>query len=69
MALMDAYGLSLMKVEAWGLLWAVTSSAFILSGALISRTGLGANPVRTLLLVNLITWAVAAEALRRWVAA
>lgn len=59
MALMDAYGLSLMKVEAWGLLWAVTSSAFILSGALISRTGLGGNPVRTLLLVNLITWAVA----------
>ena len=60
MALMDAYGLSLMKVEAWGLLWAVTSSAFILSGALISRTGLGANPVRTLLLVNLVTWSVAA---------
>ncbi len=60
MALMDAYGLSLMKVEAWGLLWAVTSSAFILSGALISRTGLGANPVRTLLLVNLVTWAAAA---------
>jgi len=60
MALMDAYGLSLMKVEAWGLLWAVTSSAFILSGALIARTGLGANPVRTLLLVNLVTWAVAA---------
>ena len=60
MALMDAYGLSLMKVEQWGLLWAVTSSAFILSGAVISRTGLGANPVRTLLLVNLIVWAVAA---------
>ena len=60
MALMDAYGLSLMKVEAWGLLWAVTSSAFILSGALIARTGLGANPVRTLLLVNLVTWAAAA---------
>ncbi|MBO9697402.1 MAG: MFS transporter [Sphingopyxis sp.] len=60
MALMDAYGLSLMKVEAWGMLWAVTSSAFILSGALIARTGLGKNPVRTLLLVNLVTWAVAA---------
>lgn len=60
MALMDAYGLSLMKVEEWGLLWAATSSAFILSGALITRTGLGVNPVRTLLLVNLVTWAVAA---------
>lgn len=60
MALMDAYGLSLMKVEAWGVLWAVVSCAFILSGVLIARTGLGKNPLRTLLIVNLIAWAVAA---------
>ncbi len=60
MALMDAYGLSLMKVEAWGLLWAFVSCAFILSGFVISRTGLGKNPLRTLLLVNLAVWAVAA---------
>jgi DHA3 family multidrug efflux protein-like MFS transporter len=60
MALMDAYGLSLMKVEQWGLLWAFVSCAFILSGIVISRTGLGTNPLRTLLLVNLIVWAVAA---------
>jgi len=60
MALMDAYGLSLMPVEQWGLLWAFVSCAFILSGALIARTGLGANPVRTLLLVNFIVWSVAA---------
>ena len=59
MALMDAYGLSLMKVEQWGLLWAFVSCAFILSGMVIARTGLGANPVRTLLLVNLVSWAVA----------
>ncbi len=59
MALMDAYGLSLMKVEEWGLLWAVISCAFILSGMVIARTGLGANPVRTLLLVNLAAWIVA----------
>lgn len=58
MALMDAYGLSLMAVEAWGLLWAFVSCAFILSGIVIARTGLGRNPVRTLLLVNLIIWAV-----------
>ena len=60
MALMDAYGLSLMKVEQWGLLWAFVSCAFILAGMVIARTGLGPNPVRTLLLVNLIIWAVAA---------
>jgi DHA3 family multidrug efflux protein-like MFS transporter len=59
MALMDAYGLSLMEVQAWGLLWALASCSFILSGITIARTGLGANPLRTLLLVNLIVWAVA----------
>jgi DHA3 family multidrug efflux protein-like MFS transporter len=60
MALMDGYGLSLMSVEAWGLLWAAASCAFILSGVIIARTGLGANPLRTLMLVNLAVWLVAA---------
>ena len=59
MALMDGYGLSLMSVENWGLLWAVASCAFIVSGLAIARVGLGKNPLRTLLLVNLITWIVA----------
>ena len=58
MALLDAYGLSLVSVEIWGLLFGVLSTAFILSGIIIARTGLGKNPLRTLLLVNLITWAV-----------
>lgn len=60
MALLDAYGLSLMKVQLWGLLWGLVSCAFILSGVLIARTGLGKNPVRTLLIVNLISWSAAA---------
>jgi DHA3 family multidrug efflux protein-like MFS transporter len=60
MALMDAYGLSLMEVQQWGMLWAVTSLGFILSGALIARTGLGKNPIRTLLLVCLAEWVIAA---------
>ena len=58
MALLDAYGLSLVSVQVWGLLFGVLSTAFIASGIIISRTGLGKNPLRTLLLVNLITWAV-----------
>ncbi|OAM76383.1 MFS transporter [Devosia elaeis] len=58
MALLDAYGLSLVSVEVWGLLFGVLSTAFIASGIIISRTGLGKNPLRTLLLVNLITWSV-----------
>lgn len=60
MALMDAYGLSLMSVEAWGLLWAAASCAFIVSGLIIARSGLGSRPLRTLMLVNLGVWSVAA---------
>jgi len=60
MALMDAYGLSLMAVQAWGLLWAFISCAFIISGLVIARVGLGPKPLRTLLTVNLIMWSVAA---------
>ena len=60
MALMDGYGLSLMEVEEWGLLWAVVSCAFILAGMAIARWGLGANPLRTLLLANLVIWSGAA---------
>jgi DHA3 family multidrug efflux protein-like MFS transporter len=58
MALMDAYGLSLVSVQTWGLLWGVLSTGFILGGLLVARTGLGRNPVRLLLLVNLVLWTV-----------
>lgn len=58
MALLDAYGLSLVSVQVWGLLFGVLSTAFILSGIVIARTGLGPSPLRTLLLVNLISWGV-----------
>jgi len=58
MALMDAYGLSLMEVQQWGMLWALISTAFIISGLVISRTGLGRNPLRTLMVVNVIAWTV-----------
>ena len=56
MALMDAYGLSLVSVEVWGLLWGVLSAGFIVGGLVIARWGLGRNPVRTLLLVNMVLW-------------
>jgi len=52
MTLMDPYGLTLFSVEAWGLVLAVVSVGFIAGGALVSRFGLGRNPVRTLLLIN-----------------
>lgn len=58
MALLDAYGLSLVSVQVWGLLFGVLSTAFIVSGIVISKTGLGKNPLKTLLTVNVITWSV-----------
>ncbi len=60
MALMDPYGLSLMPVQAWGFFWAAVSTAFILSGIIIAKTGLGTNPLRTLMIVNLVCWLAAA---------
>uniref|UniRef100_UPI0035CACD7D MFS transporter n=1 Tax=uncultured Sphingomonas sp. TaxID=158754 RepID=UPI0035CACD7D len=59
MALIDAYGLSLMKVQEWGLLWSVVSVGFVLSGFVIARAGVGRNPVRTLLFGNAVLWSVA----------
>jgi len=58
MALMDAYGLELMSVQAWGVLWAVLSTGFIFGGLIIAKTGLGKNPLRTLLLVNVVLWSI-----------
>lgn len=58
MALMDAYGLSLVSVQAWGTLWGFLSLGFIISGLYIAKYGLGANPLRTLFRVNIIIWTV-----------
>lgn len=52
MALMDPYGLTLFPVEAWGIVLGVTGTGFIVGGAIVAKRGLGENPVRTLLLVN-----------------
>ncbi|HEY6743186.1 MAG TPA: MFS transporter [Lapillicoccus sp.] len=58
MALMDAYGLSLVSVQAWGLLWGALSVGIIVGGLVVARTGLSSNPVRTLMLVNVVLWSV-----------
>ena len=44
MALMDAYGLSLVSVQAWGLLWGVLSAGVIIGGLMVTRTGVGTQP-------------------------
>jgi MFS transporter, DHA3 family, multidrug efflux protein len=58
MSLMDAYGLMLVSVETWGIILAITSSGFIFGGMYVAKYGLGKNPVQTLLMVNIIMWAI-----------
>ncbi|HSX32583.1 MAG TPA: MFS transporter [Candidatus Saccharimonadales bacterium] len=53
MALMDPYGLTLFSVEMWGIVLGITSSGFIIGGLIVAKKGLGKNPLRTLLLVNI----------------
>ncbi|HEU5121344.1 MAG TPA: MFS transporter [Candidatus Saccharimonadales bacterium] len=58
-ALADPYGLSLVSVEVWGLLLAVLTSGFMIGGLIIAKKGLGKNPLRALLLVNVAMWLIA----------
>ncbi|HET9771610.1 MAG TPA: MFS transporter [Acidimicrobiia bacterium] len=58
LALMDAYGLSLVSVETWGFLWGVISLAFIGGGVFVARRGLGPRPLQVILVGNLVNWAV-----------
>jgi len=60
MALMDAYGLSLVSVETWGFLWGFIMLAMIAGGVVVSRRGLGRSPVRVVLLGNLVNWTACA---------
>lgn len=58
MGLLDPYGLELMSVEAWGILFGLSSVGFIIGGAVIAKTGLGTRPLRTLLLGGLVMWVI-----------
>jgi DHA3 family multidrug efflux protein-like MFS transporter len=59
MALMDAYGLSLVSVQVWGLLWGFLSTGFIIGGLIIAKKGLGKNPLKTLFRANIVMWIAA----------
>lgn len=58
MSLMDAYGLSLVSVQTWGVLWGFLSLGFIIGGLVVSRRGLGQQPLRTLFLSNIAMWII-----------
>ncbi|HVK44004.1 MAG TPA: MFS transporter [Micropruina sp.] len=57
-ALVDPYGLSLVSVEVWGLLWGVLSFGFIIGAGWVSKKGLGPAPLRVLLLCNAAMWSI-----------
>ncbi len=56
MGLMDAYGLSLVSVQVWGVLWAILSCGFIVGGLFIAKWGLGKNPLRAMFAANICIW-------------
>ncbi|OGG41437.1 multidrug transporter [Candidatus Kaiserbacteria bacterium RIFCSPHIGHO2_01_FULL_46_22] len=56
MALMDPYGLSLVSVQTWGIMFAFLSLGFIAGSTYIAKYGLGSRPLRRLLLVNVVLW-------------
>jgi DHA3 family multidrug efflux protein-like MFS transporter len=58
MALMDPYGLTLVSVEVWGLLFGVLSFGSLVGAGAITRFGLGARPLRALLLANVAMWVI-----------
>jgi DHA3 family multidrug efflux protein-like MFS transporter len=58
MGLMDAYGLSLVSVQVWGVLWAILSCGFIVGGLFIARFGLGQNPLWALFAANICIWSI-----------
>jgi DHA3 family multidrug efflux protein-like MFS transporter len=58
MALMDPYGLELVSVETWGIVLSISSFGFIVGGLTVASRGLGPNPVRALLLVNVALWTI-----------
>ena len=58
MGLMDAYGLSLVSVQVWGVLWAVISCGFIVGGLFIAKFGLGKNPLFAMFAANIVIWII-----------
>ncbi|MEK7510939.1 MAG: MFS transporter [Patescibacteria group bacterium] len=58
MSLLDAYALSMVSVQLWGFVLGALSFSFMLGGFLIAKLGLGKNPLRTLLLANVVIWVV-----------
>lgn len=58
MSLMDPYGLQLVTVQVWGALWGFLSLGFVVGGLMVTKMGLGKNPLRSLFLANVAAWII-----------
>jgi len=58
MSLMDAYGLSMVSVQVWGMLWGILSMGFIVGGLIVAKKGLGKKPLKTLFISNIVMWVI-----------
>jgi DHA3 family multidrug efflux protein-like MFS transporter len=58
MALMDPYGLSMVSVQTWGLLWGLVSLASIGGSIYVSMRGVGKRPMRLIMMLNIVMWSV-----------
>lgn len=58
MSLMDAYGLELVSVQVWGILWGFLSLGFIVGGLVVAKKGLGKSPLRTMFVANVVMWTI-----------
>jgi DHA3 family multidrug efflux protein-like MFS transporter len=55
-ALLDPYGLSLVSVQAWGVILAIMSSGLILGSLFVAAKGLGRSPLKALFYANVGMW-------------
>lgn len=67
MALMDPYGLTIFSVEQWGFVFAIAGTGFVAGGLMITKFGLGKNPIKTLLWVLIVMGVLGALfTIREW---
>lgn len=67
MALMDPYGLTLFRVEWWGVVLGFTATGFLIGGGVVAARGLGRNPIRTMLLLVMVMGVLGAVfTIREW---
>ena len=67
MALMDPYGLELFSVQAWGLVFGLCATGFIIGGAVVAKLGLGPRPLATMFRLLVVMGAIGAVfTIREW---